>query len=105
METTTRKLPKPLFKMATQAWHKSIGWKMSMSIPDLCRVYEEDRRNFYGSWVLGIGAVGIKFPKKTTRDLTEAEAERESRHVYCLNGLRYTYSKGELLNRSRRKRA
>ncbi len=95
----TRELPRPLFQMATRAWHVSIGWKMSMSIPDLCRVTEEDDLYFYGSWVVGMGAFGVKFPKETTRDLTEAEAEKLSRASFRMtNGLAWSYTKDELLN-------
>jgi hypothetical protein len=85
--------------MATRAWHKLIGWRMAMPFPDLCYVKEEDRDNYFGFWVCGIGAIGVKFPKATTRDLTEAEADKLSRASFRLGDRRWAYRKEELLNR------
>ena len=33
----------------------------------------EDDENYYGMWVLGYGFVNVRFPKDTTRELTNEE--------------------------------
>ena len=59
------------YMMATDAMHK-LG-NISSDIPDLCHIYAEDGEDWIGAWVYGIGAFDVKFPKKTTRELTESE--------------------------------
>jgi hypothetical protein len=62
------------YMMATTAIHQ-LG-DISRKTPDLCRVHKEDKENYIGSWVTGLGFIEVKFPKETTRDLTEAEIEK-----------------------------
>lgn len=57
--------------MATTAIHK-LG-DISRDEPDLCIVYKEDEENYIGNWVEGFGFIEVKFPKETTRPLTEEE--------------------------------
>ncbi|MCK5021030.1 MAG: hypothetical protein KAS32_28725 [Candidatus Peribacteraceae bacterium] len=64
------------YMMATTAIHK-LG-DISSDTPDLCTVSEEDEENYYGMWVTGIGFFGVRFPKETTKELTESEHE-----YYC----------------------
>jgi len=69
-----RKLKKPRYMMATKAIHK-LG-DISRDVPDLCYVHSEDEENYIGNWTAGFGFINVKFPKKTTRELTEKEKER-----------------------------
>ena len=60
--------------MATTAIHK-IG-DISRDKPDLCGVYDEDDENYIGRWTTGFMLDRVKFPKSTTRELTEEEHEK-----------------------------
>lgn len=71
------------YRMATKAYHK-LG-EISSSIPDLCRVYNEDEDNFYGMWVTGLGFFNVRFPKETTRKLTEEEKEHYIGKMLSIN--------------------
>lgn len=62
------------YMMATKAMHK-LG-DISSDVPDLCYIQDEDEKNYIGSWVFGLGFCEVKFPKETTRDLTEVEIKR-----------------------------
>lgn len=62
------------YMMATKAMHK-LG-DISRDDPDICVVFEEDDENYIGNWITGFGFVNVKFPKETTRDLTEEEIEK-----------------------------
>ena len=57
--------------MATKAVHK-LG-DISRNKPDLCIVHDEDEKNYIGNWVTGFGFINVKFPKNTTRELSEEE--------------------------------
>jgi hypothetical protein len=70
--------------MATTAIHK-LG-DISRKEEDLCRVYDEDEENYYGSWVEGFGFFDVRFPKETTRPLTEEEVAYWSEQHYVLAG-------------------
>ena len=59
------------FMMATRAVHKLRD--ISRKKPSLCLISEEDEENFIGNWVQGFGFFGVKFPKETTRELTDKE--------------------------------
>ena len=59
------------YMMATKAVHK-LG-DISRDKPDLCFINDEDDENYIGSWVTGFGFIEVKFPKKTTRELTKKE--------------------------------
>ena len=62
------------YMMATKAFHK-MG-DITRSGPDLCVVYDEDSENYIGNWVTGFGFFNVKFPKSTTRELTDEEKEK-----------------------------
>lgn len=57
--------------MATKAIHK-LG-DISRDEPDLCIIFQEDAHNYIGNWVTGFGFIDVKFPKETTRNLTDKE--------------------------------
>ena len=57
--------------MATVATHK-LG-DISADVPTLCAVHGEDDDNYIGQWAEGFGFANVKFPKATTRNLTEDE--------------------------------
>jgi len=44
-------------------------------IENLCHVNREDDKNYYGMWITGFGFFNVKFPKETTRELTQEEIE------------------------------
>jgi len=72
------------YKMATTAIHQ-LG-DISSDVEDLCFVYAEDDDNWYGQWATGIGFFDVKFPKATTRDLTEKEIVYYEKKNLYLNG-------------------
>lgn len=59
------------YLMATKAVH--LLGDLSEDEPKPCSVHAEDEENYYGMWVLGLGFVGVQFPKATTRPPTEEE--------------------------------
>jgi len=59
------------YKIATKAIHK-LG-DISRDKPDLCVIHSQDEENYIGNWVCGFGFIDVKFPKETTRDLTDEE--------------------------------
>lgn len=61
----------PKYMMATVALHQ-MG-DISNPEPDICIVTEETDTHYIGNWVYGLGFFNVKFPKETTRDLTEEE--------------------------------
>lgn len=66
--------------IATTAIHKlgDISRKFDPNdnhMGNLCRVTKEDNENYYGMWITGYGFFDVKFPKKTTRELTQEEIE------------------------------
>lgn len=65
---------KSRYMMATKAIHQ-LG-DISSDEPDLCVVHGEDEENYIGNWVTGFCFANVKFPKDTTRNLTEEEKER-----------------------------
>ena len=60
--------------MATTAIHK-LG-DISRDPEDICHVHEEGVDSYIGSWVTGFGFIGVRFPKETTRELTEEEIKK-----------------------------
>lgn len=72
------------YMMATTAIHM-LG-DISSDEPDLCIVHEEDDENYYGNWVSGIGFINVRFPKITTKELTEEDKKKHS-GVYSMNGV------------------
>jgi hypothetical protein len=63
----------PKHMMATRADHK-LG-DISRDEPSLCLIEREDGDNYIGAWVTGFGFFDVKFPKATTRELTDSEAD------------------------------
>lgn len=61
------------YMMATKAFHM-LG-EISREVSDLCVIYGEDEESFIGKWATGFGLVNVKFPKSTTRELTDEEKE------------------------------
>ena len=62
------------YMMATKAEHK-IG-DISSNKPDLCIIDREEGDYYIGSWSTGYGFIDVKFPKATTRHLTNEERKR-----------------------------
>lgn len=77
----------PRYMMATTAIHK-LG-DISREEPDLCAVYGEDDENYIGRWATGFGFFNVKFPKTTTRELTEEERARYRGSVVSVGGQAY----------------
>ena len=80
--------------MATTATHK-LG-DISNDTPDLCHVYDQDEENYYGMWVEGLGFFDVKFPKETTRELTQEEIDYYESLTYTLAGVSYGKMKLDL---------
>jgi hypothetical protein len=59
------------YMMATTAIHK-LG-DISRDEPALAVIYGETETDWIGQWVAGLGMVNVRFPKATTRELTEDE--------------------------------
>lgn len=72
--------------MVTKAIHK-LG-DISRNVPDLCFIHKEDEKNYIGNWVTGFGFVNVKFPKETTRLLTEVEIEKYDKMGIRINSMR-----------------
>lgn len=77
---------KPRYVMATKAHHR-LG-DLSREVPDLCIVDSEDEDNYYGHWVDGFRFTHVRFPKATTRPLSESEIARyHGHHIRHSHGL------------------
>lgn len=67
------------YMIATTAIHKLGDISRPVNNGDysdnLCTVYHEDSDNWIGMWVTGFGFGDVKFPKSTTRELTNEETE------------------------------
>lgn len=77
-------MAEPRYMMATKALHK-LG-DISRDQPDLCLIRDEDGDDFIGEWVTGFGYIQVRFPKATTRDLTDAERARYDGQELELSG-------------------
>ena len=64
----------PKFMMATKAIHQTGD--ISRDEADICRIEREEADSYVGAWVTGFGFIEVRFPKETTRDLTEEEIKR-----------------------------
>jgi hypothetical protein len=60
--------------MATKAQHQ-LG-DISQDTPGICIVHSEEGDNWIGNWIFGFGFMNVKFPKATTRELTQEEKEK-----------------------------
>jgi hypothetical protein len=74
------------YMMATKAYHQ-LG-DISRETPDLCTINREDKNNYYGAWKSGLGFYDVRFPKETTRDLTQEEKNDWNGELYELSGLK-----------------
>ena len=63
----------PRVLMGTEAHHQ-LG-DISRDEPDYFYADQEDNENYYGSWVTGYGFVNVRFPKATSREMTDDEAQ------------------------------
>lgn len=70
--------------MATVAHHK-LG-DISRDKPGLCHVYDQDESNYYGMWSFGFGFFDVRFPKDTTRELTDEEISHYSEMNLVISG-------------------
>ena len=68
------------YMMATTAIHQ-LG-DISSNEPDLCIIHSEDNDDYIGNWVTGFGFVNVRFPKETTRELTQQEKDKYSKMHY-----------------------
>lgn len=59
------------YMMATAATHH-VG-DISRDEPDLAVIYGEHDDHWIGEWAAGLGFINARFPKETTRELTDAE--------------------------------
>lgn len=59
------------YMMATVAHH--VLGDLSRDEPDLVIIYGEEADHYVGEWATGIGFVNVRFPKATTRELTDDE--------------------------------
>lgn len=73
------------YMMATKAIHQ-LG-DISSDEPDLCYVYSEEGDDYVGRWATGLGFFNVKFPKATTRDLTDEEYEKFSKQHIGMSGM------------------
>ena len=80
-----RKIDPPVYKMATKAEH--LMGDISRKDADLCVIHSEDDKNYIGNWVEGYGFIDVRFPKETTRDLTEEEINHFNRGICCMGGM------------------
>ena len=71
--------------MATKAFHK-LG-DISKKHPGLVCIQYEDKDNYYGYWIEGLGFIDVQFPKSTTRELTEEEKVKFSNNAIVIGGL------------------
>lgn len=72
------------YMMATKANHE-LG-DISREEPDLCVIHGEDEENYIGNWVTGFGFINVKFPKSTTRELTDEEKEKWNGRQITISG-------------------
>jgi hypothetical protein len=73
--------------MATKAIH--LTGDVSRDKPDLAYIRQETDTHYIGQWEAGFGFINVKFPKDTTRELTDEERAYYGSQVVDLNGLRY----------------
>jgi len=71
------------YMMATKAIH--IMGDISRDEEDLCVITEEDEENYIGNWVFGFGFIHVKFPKATTRELTQEEIDEYNKGYVQIN--------------------
>jgi hypothetical protein len=75
------------YMMATVAHHQ-LG-DISRPEPNLALITGEDGDNWIGSWVEGYGYFNVRFPKATTRGLTDAEVQAYDGSLLDVGASRY----------------
>lgn len=73
------------FMMATAAHHHCGD--LSRNQPDLAIIYGEGEDHYVGEWATGLGYVNVRFPKSTTRELTDEERNRYAGKVIETAGI------------------
>jgi hypothetical protein len=71
------------YMIATKAIHM-LG-DISRKEEDLCIISKEDEENYIGMWVTGFGFFDVKFPKETTRELTQEEVNKYNETYVQIN--------------------
>ncbi len=71
--------------MATTATHQCGD--ISRDQPSLAIIYGETDTDYIGEWATGLGLVNVRFPKATTRNLTDAEKQQYSDKVIVTGGI------------------
>ena len=66
--------------IASKATHKLGDLSRALDVEgmymeNLCRVTKESETDYYGMWITGMGFFDVKFPKETTRELTQEEID------------------------------
>lgn len=93
----------PRYQMATVAWTGAVKpedrYDISRDKPDLCIVRDEDGENYVGEWVAGFGFHHVRFPKATTRDLTEVEIEHFLTRILRTPARDFGYTREQLTHR------
>lgn len=75
------------YMMATQAMH-AVG-DLSRAEPSLAIVYRETESDYVGEWATGVGFVNVRFPRETTRELTDEEKARfDGQWIECAGMIR-----------------
>ncbi len=80
-----RKYDQGYYMMANQCVYHHTGELDQFSKYDIVIVFSEDAENYIGNWVTGFGFVGVRFPKDTTRPLTDEEADYYSGRATRIN--------------------
>jgi hypothetical protein len=73
------------YMMATRAVHQ-LG-DISRDEADLAVIYGADGDHYVGEWATGMGYVNVRFPKETTRELTDAEKAYYATKVLDVAGM------------------
>src|ERR1019366_7775848 len=68
------------FMIATMAYYQCPAdgqiYEISSLNSDICLVSHEDEDNYYGNWVNGRGIPNVRFPKSSTRELSDRDKDR-----------------------------
>ena len=70
--------------MGTVALHQ-LG-DISSDEPDICVIYGDDGDYWVGQWIYGYGFFNVRYPKETTRELTEEEYNKYNDRGLAING-------------------
>lgn len=73
------------YLMATTATH--VLGDISRDEPGLAIIYGDDGDDWVGEWASGLGLINVRFPKSSTRELTDEERARFSTQVLEVGGV------------------